>query len=172
MTPDTFTIEQTQSPWCFCGLKRLSNSTSINIETCRTRWIHAHVPLMPLHWFSSYLFEGVLIYLGVAVLGAWTDSGYEDSVGRASQLDASAESLRAIRDVWFGGNLVAGTVACLLWWLFRLGADLISSTARYFEGIDRHACLHIAVVARRSLGREPNCPCGRSSKVCLNLATC
>ena len=124
MTPDTFTIEQTQSPWCFCGLKRLSNSTSINIETCRTRWIHAHVPLMPLHWFSSYLFEGVLIYLGVAVLGAWTDSGYEDSVGRASQLDASAESLRAIRDVWFGGNLVAGTVACLLWWLFRLALQI------------------------------------------------
>lgn len=120
ITPDTITITRTKCRLCFCGCKSLGDTVATNIETFRSRWVHIHVPLIKLEWVSAYWIEGMLVYTGVAFLAVVLAPEFSAKSEEIKDMPWSVEKVVGMRELWFGANLVAGFVACLLWWSFRL----------------------------------------------------
>lgn len=120
ITPDTITIERSKCNMCFCGCKKLSDTASSNIETYRARWMHVQVPLIPLHWVTAYLIEGIMVYCLVSFLGAILVSDFSEKDEEMRAMQWSFEKVVAIQELWFGGNLLVGMVACVVWWGLRI----------------------------------------------------
>lgn len=132
ITPDTITIERTKCRMCFCGCKRLGDTLASNLETSRSRWIHIHAPLLQLHWVTAHLFEGILVYCGVVFLGAILAFDFTDKHAAIKEMQWSQEKVVAIRELWFGENVIAGLVVCCMWWLLRLYWQIASVRGHAF----------------------------------------
>ena len=106
MSADTISIHQNKG---VCAVNGLSNRFTCNIETCRSRWIHIHVPLLPMVWVSAYVFEGAVLYALVAICTLLLTAGSDISL-----LDVTYTTL------------IAPTTTCLVWWSARLLIQLRS----------------------------------------------
>jgi hypothetical protein len=82
--------------------------------------MHVQVPLIPLHWVTAYLIEGIMVYCLVSFLGAILVSDFSEKDEEMRAMQWSFEKVVAIQELWFGGNLLVGMVACVVWWGLRI----------------------------------------------------